>query len=190
MLDVGAVRFDGSYRDRQFGGDLGVGVSEGKAAENFDFSWGEPRGRWTEFGSGSGGGLSQQCRSQRWVDVSFAGGDGAHGEDEFDVGRFLDDVPARAGIEGLAEVGDVVVHGEDEYSGVGADAEDSGDGGKAAFSGKPEVDNEDVGCFCFGDRHRFVCGAGFSDHIDVRFVDEEALQSCAEEGVVVTERDS
>ena len=124
------------------------------------------------------------------MDVLLAGGDGAHRADHLGVDRLLEDVSGRTGLERLAHVPGIVLHGQHEDTRVRARLEHRGQALDTRLPGHDDVHHDDVGLVRQDLEHGAVDRLRLPDHLDVGLRVEHPPQPGAKDRVVVDEHDA
>src|SRR6185437_8827511 len=121
----------------------------------------------------------------REIDEGAAVVDGADRRQQLDIGRLLDDVARRAGLERGLQVRRIVVHREHEHAGARRDPHQLFDRLREAGSGHGQIEQHDVGRrrLSTADRRGTVPDLAHHFHIGLR-VDEQ-LEAGPEDRVVV-----
>ena len=130
-----------------------------------------------------------QRRHQRRVDERLAGCDLLDRPQQRLVGRLLEDVPARPGLEAALEQCPLGVGGEDQHLGIGNAAHDLLGRLDPVHSRHAQVHHDHVGAAALGECDGRLAVGGLADDADVRRAQEGEAQSFADDLVVVGEED-
>jgi hypothetical protein len=125
----------------------------------------------------------------RRVQIRPARRDGAKCVHELFVGRLLEDVAARAGLEGLAGERRVLLHRQHHHAGGGRLLEEDGNRGKAGVAGHVEVEDEHVGAVCADVAAGVGHVACLGHDVEAVLTVEEHPQPAAHDTVVIGDHD-
>ena len=154
--------------------DLLVRVAKRQESEDLALTLGE----WVLLGPAS---LLRICRNelgaQRGVDVALARRDGADCRHDLGVGRLLQYVTTRPGLESRPNVPRVVLHREDEDPGLRNRLQQRGHSFDTALFGHHQIQKDDVRLAFKRLEHCAVCVWGFADRLDVGLCVEQPSQT-------------
>ena len=185
LLDVGAMRLDGTHREEELLGDLGVGVAQGDEPQDLDLALGEVVRRPRRLRRRGG-----EHRAQARIEVRAALGHPPHGVDELVVGGLLEHVAGRARTQRPPRELRVLLHGEDDDVRVGRDLLHAGDGvERAELAGHVEVEHEDRRLVPEHRAQGRFGVAGLRDDLEAAGALEHHAQPGAHDGVVVGQDD-
>jgi hypothetical protein len=193
LEDVADVVLHGVLGDEELLGDVAVVQAARHELEHLELALGQPRGGHLVPLVGlldHRGELAEQLRRHRRADQRLAAGDRTDRAGDLVDRDLLEQVARRAGLDRLVEVGLLV--GDRQHHDLRArhDVLDRGAGLDPGAARHPHVHQDDVGEQGRGLGHRFGAVGRLADHLDVRLLAEDHLETTAEERVVVDDEDA